>query len=76
VESGNLFNASFRFQMPYLPPGDYMIALACAQGTSIDHVQHHWLHDALAFKSQSSHAVGGLIGLPMQKIMINTLCSK
>ena len=76
VDSGNLFNASFRFQMPYLPPGDYMFALACAQGTSIENVQHHWLHEALAFKSQSSHTVGGLIGLPMQKITINTLCSK
>jgi lipopolysaccharide transport system ATP-binding protein len=71
VESGNFFNASFRFQMPYLPPGDYMFAVSCANGSQSDHVQHHWLHEALSFKSQSSHVVHGLMGLPMIKISLS-----
>jgi lipopolysaccharide transport system ATP-binding protein len=70
VESGNLFNASFRFQMPYLPPGDYMFAVACANGTHEKHMQHVWLHEAMVFKSHACRPVAGLIGLPMQKIKL------
>jgi lipopolysaccharide transport system ATP-binding protein len=56
--------------MPYLPAGDYMFAVACANGSQSDHVQHHWQHEALSFKSQSCHVAGGLIGLPMSEIQL------
>lgn len=68
VLAGKTLTATFRFQMPYLPPGDYMFATACANGTQEDHVQHHWLHEALSFQSQSTHSVRGLIGLPIREI--------
>jgi lipopolysaccharide transport system ATP-binding protein len=71
VSAGETVTASFRFQMPYLPPGDYMFATTCANGTQENHVQHNWLHEALSFRSQSSHTVGGLIGLPMKGITLN-----
>ena len=60
------YEAFFTFQMPVLPPGDYVITVALADGTQTDHIMHHWIHDALAFKSVSSplRAVG-LLGLPM-----------
>jgi lipopolysaccharide transport system ATP-binding protein len=70
---GDILEARFQFQMPYLPPGDYMFSTACANGTQEEHVQHHWLHEALSFRSQSSHTVGGLIGLPMQSITLKAL---
>ena len=65
VQPGGTVTAIFRFQMPYLPPGDYMFSTAFADGTQEDHVQHHWLHEALPFRSASSHIVYGLIGLPL-----------
>jgi lipopolysaccharide transport system ATP-binding protein len=65
VSAGETVTATFRFQMPYLPPGDYMFATACANGTQEDHVQHHYLHEALTFRSESSHVVFGLMGLPL-----------
>ncbi len=71
VDPGETITACFRFQMPYLPRGDYMFATACADGTQEEHIQHHWLHEALTFQSQSTHAVGGLIGLPMIEIKIS-----
>lgn len=71
VSAGNTITATFRFQMPYLPPGDYMFATACANGTQDNHVQHHWLHEALPFKSQTSHIVYGLMGLPMLETKLN-----
>jgi lipopolysaccharide transport system ATP-binding protein len=70
THAGEAFVARFRFQMPWLPTGDYMFCVACANGTQADHVQHHWLHDALAFRSQAAHAAGGLIGLPMLSIQL------
>ncbi|MDR1280054.1 MAG: ABC transporter ATP-binding protein [Opitutaceae bacterium] len=68
TRSGEVFVARFRFQMPWLPAGDYMFCAACASGTQAEHVILHWMHDALTFRSQSTHVVGGLIGLPMLAI--------
>lgn len=70
IRQGESFTAEFHFQMPYLPAGDYMFAVACAIGTQEDHVLHHWMHEALAFRSQSAHTIGGLIGLPMRQITL------
>jgi lipopolysaccharide transport system ATP-binding protein len=73
TKQGQCVVAEFHFQMPYLPNGDYMFCVACADGTQESHVQHHWLHEALAFRSLSNHTVGGLIGLPMLNIKLDTL---
>ena len=70
IGSGNTFSASFRFMMPYLPSGDYSISCAVAEGSNDEHVQLHWLEDALFFKVHSSHVVHGLIGVPMHDIAI------
>lgn len=70
VKNGECLVARFLFQMPILPPGDYSIAVAVATGTQHDHVQHHWVHDALILKSISSSVSTGLIGIPMQEITL------
>jgi lipopolysaccharide transport system ATP-binding protein len=61
-------HARFVFEMPRLAKGDYSITVAIADGNQEDHVQHHWIHDALAFKSESTSVAAGLIGIPMQSI--------
>ena len=68
VVSGQAFSAQFSFNMPFLSIGDYSICAAVAEGTQYNHVQHHWLHDALVFKSHSSSVCQGLIGIPMKQI--------
>ncbi len=60
--------AQFKFQMPFLPTGDYSINVALANGTQADHVQHHWMDDARFFRVQSSHVAKGIIGIPMLDI--------
>ena len=65
---GSTLEASFTFRMPVLPQGDYSISTAIADGTQDNHVQHHWLHDALFFKSHSSSQSHGLVGIPMHHI--------
>lgn len=70
VPAGGGFTARFRFQMPYLPSGDFSVTVAIAEGSQADHVQHHWIEDALFFKVHSSHVVQGLVGIPMLGIGI------
>ena len=65
---GQTLVANFAFEMPRLAPGDYSVLAAIADGTQQDHVQHHWIHDALVFKSASSSVATGLIGIPMRHI--------
>lgn len=70
-EAGNEMQAEFTFLMPILPAGDYSVNVAIATGTQNQHSQHHWIHDALLFKSESSSVATGLIGIPMLNIRLN-----
>ena len=65
--------ADFTFLMPILPRGDYSINVAIADGTQETHIQHHWVHDAVLFKSESSSITNGLIGIPIQNIRLEVL---
>lgn len=73
-QEGNDFQADFVFYMPLLPSGEYSITIAIANATQEDmHVQHHWIHDAVLFKSESSSVASGLIGIPMLNIKLRKL---
>ena len=67
------FRADFVFYMPLLPSGEYSISVAVANGNQEEHEQHHWIHDAVAFKSESSSVTTGLIGIPMLEIKLLNL---
>ena len=72
-KEGNELQADFIFIMPLLPSGEYSINVAIANGTQEVHVQHHWIHDAILFKSESSSVASGLIGIPMLEVKLHTL---
>jgi len=72
-QEGCEIQADFTFFMPLLPAGNYSITAAIANGTQDIHVQHHWIHDAVLFKSESSSVVSGLIGIPMLEISMQAL---
>jgi len=65
--------ADFTFRMPVFPAGEYSISAAIANGTQQVHVQHHWIHDAVMFKSDSTSVSTGLVGIPMEMIQLNKL---
>ena len=73
LSSGACFQASFSFAMPIMPLGDYTISVAIAEGTQAEHVQHQWIHEALAFKVHSSSVCHGLIGVSMENIELKAL---
>ncbi|VVP74809.1 ABC transporter ATP-binding protein [Pseudomonas fluorescens] len=64
---------SFSFRMPILIQGDYSINIAVADGVGDEHVQHHWLNDAMALHSLSSRLVHGICGL--QDLNMNIVIS-
>jgi lipopolysaccharide transport system ATP-binding protein len=68
VAAGQRVRARFRFVAPRLPNGDYAISAAIAEGTQDNHVQHHWMHDALAFRVHATSVFVGLVGIPMNRI--------
>ena len=72
LEAGSSASASFVFQMPFLPSGDFCVAAAFAEGTQAEHTQHHWIDEALFFRVHSSHVASGLVGIPMIAISIET----
>jgi lipopolysaccharide transport system ATP-binding protein len=60
--------ATFTYQMPTLPIGEYSVDLTFGSGTQENHVIHHWMRDAIIFNSHASSTHMGLIGIPMQNI--------
>lgn len=73
VGPGTRFVAELEFVMPVLLPGDYAMSLALADGTQQQHVQHHWIHDALAFTSAPAEVCFGLIGVEVLQSNISLL---
>jgi lipopolysaccharide transport system ATP-binding protein len=70
IKANSHFSAEFKFNLPYLPSGDYSISTAASEGTQENHVHHHWIEDAVIFKVISSHVINGLVGIPMHRIEI------
>lgn len=63
MEDGEVCKVRFKFHMPLLATGDYSVGAALAEGTQAEHVQHHWIHDALAFKAKADPNLTGYIAV-------------
>jgi len=72
VARGGELVVRFEFRLPMLPTGDYSISVSIAEGTQGNHVQHHWIHDALIVRVHASSIRFGLVGIPMKKITLVT----
>jgi lipopolysaccharide transport system ATP-binding protein len=70
---GQYFFGEFEFVMPILQAGDYAISPAVADGDQQNHVQLHWIHDAIILRVDPTSTVMGLIGLPINKIELGIL---
>ncbi|OIN54159.1 lipopolysaccharide transport system ATP-binding protein [Pseudomonas costantinii] len=72
VVAENGVDASFHFKLPILAVGDYSIVAAIANGTLQEHVQLHWMHDAVLFKVVASSIEGVIVGAPLDKITLTS----
>ncbi|AWY44490.1 ATP-binding cassette domain-containing protein [Pseudomonas putida] len=72
VIAGKRVDAAFHFKLPILAVGDYSIVAAIANGTLHEHVQLHWLHDAVLFKVVATSIDGVIVGAPLEKIILTS----
>ncbi|MCA1452090.1 ABC transporter ATP-binding protein [Bradyrhizobium sp. BRP22] len=71
IKQGEIVDVKFVFDLPCLQSGEYAITAAIASGTLENHVQHHWLHDALVFTVNSPYRNGVMVAIPMRSITID-----
>lgn len=76
IRAGEEQQGRFRFQMPLLQSGQYSITVSVAEGTQTDHVQHHWVHDAVILQSLCASVSTGIVGIPMMDIRIRPVASR
>lgn len=65
LKPGDRFRAILGFQMPFLPLGIYTLAPSIIDGTQQNHVQVHWIEDALVLSVHESPVSFGHVGVPM-----------
>lgn len=70
VPVGAVLTAGFGFRMPVLPAGEYVFAVAVAEGNQTRHIQLCWMHNALLLHSHSTSCSTGLMGIPMHEIRL------
>ncbi|MDF3886549.1 ABC transporter ATP-binding protein [Cupriavidus basilensis] len=70
LSNGQQCEANFQFRLPLLPNGNYAVTVSFAEGSPEEHVQHHWLHEALVFNVASSRVRHGLVGIPFRSVTL------
>ena len=70
---GDLLEAVFAFRLPLLPNGSYSMTVSIADGDPFNHVQHHWLHDAVLINVVSDRLRYGLVGIPFDTVEMHIL---
>lgn len=68
INAGEHFQCEFIFKLPMLPNGEYSIMASLAEGDLYNHVQHHWLHNAIVLNVISSKVRYGLVGVEFKRI--------
>lgn len=71
AQGGEELVASFEFILPMLKDGDYSIMCSIADGDLYNHVQHHWIHDALLVHVKNKDHQYGLVGVPFSRISLS-----
>jgi lipopolysaccharide transport system ATP-binding protein len=71
LKTGQKLGVEFFFELPLLASGRYTATAAFATGTVENHVQLHWVHDAIVFDVHSAHKDGVLIAPEMKRINVS-----
>jgi len=71
IAAGQSICTVFSFDWPAMKAGAYALTIAIADGSMADHIQRHWIHDAIIFEVLSSSSRHGLVGLNMHRVAID-----
>ena len=67
---GDVVRVDFDHILPILFEGEYSMTVAVAEGYGHDHVQHHYIHDALILNSAGCRILHGITGFEGLKTVI------
>ena len=70
VMAGQELTAEFIFKLPMLQNGQYVVMTSLANGDSYNHIQHHYVHDALIINVHSSKIRFGIVGVSFESISL------
>ena len=73
IAPGDRSAAHFHFKWPALVRGSYSLTVAIAEGTMEDHIQRHWMHDAVLFDVLATSATLSLVGLNFSEVAVERL---
>lgn len=73
IVAGKVFTGEFVFRLPMLPNGQYVVMASLANGDIHNHVQHHWLHDAVILNVSSSAVRWGLVGIAFDNVNLKEI---
>lgn len=71
IGAGQRVAFRFRFAWPALARGTYTLTVALADGIMADHIQRHWIHDAVLFEVLSSSARLALVGVQLRRVLVD-----
>jgi lipopolysaccharide transport system ATP-binding protein len=74
--AGDRLICNFEFIFPRMPLGDYIISVACATGSQLDHEIKLWAHNALSISNIENHFSVGLVGLDSLDCTIQKVLKK
>ena len=69
LDRGVDINFEFEIEIPALAIGEYTIAIAIGEGDHLDPLIHHWIHDAIAFRSDCA-GLSAMVDLPVLRAEI------
>lgn len=59
--AGSRFKAKINFKVPKIYPQEYTITVALSEGTQLNHIQQHWIHEATSVTIVSCDSIDGCI---------------
>jgi lipopolysaccharide transport system ATP-binding protein len=72
-QAGAQVYAEFEFIMPFMPKGDYSVCVALATGSNLEHVQQHWINEALIIQSLDNFVHADVMALPSISMQIGRM---
>ena len=67
----NTITAKFKFKLPMLRNGDYVVMAALSSGNPYKHTHHHYVHEGLIVSVLHEKLVFGLVGIDLIDKNIN-----
>lgn len=60
-KANSRIQTTIKFKVPKIHPKEYIATIALSEGTQLNHIQQHWIHEATTINIISSDNIDGCI---------------